>query len=316
VWLWLVGFVALNTVINLRGIRITAVVTKVMVAAELVVLVLFLTVGIWALANGRGRGFSLAPLFNSHTFTWTVVFAGVSVGVLSFLGFDGIAMLTEEAKGGARSVGRAMKLALVLAGVLFVVQVWVAALLVPDPAGLLANGDPDGTAFYDAATVAGGHWLSQLTSTATAVSWGVGDTMVAQVAVIRLLYVMGRDRQLPSFLAKVSVKRSVPTNATLLIAAVSTRLGLWMAHRADGIGLLSSLINIGALIAFLILHLCVIVHYLIRRRSKNLWAHLVLPLVGGGILVFVVINAHVPAGRRPELSGMGAQHSHTQAGQA
>jgi amino acid transporter len=71
VWLWLVGFVALNTVINLRGIRITAVVTKMMTAAELVVLALFLSVGVWALANGRGRGFSLAPLFNSHIFTWT-----------------------------------------------------------------------------------------------------------------------------------------------------------------------------------------------------------------------------------------------------
>lgn len=337
VWAWLVGFVLLNTVINLRGIRITAAVTKVMVAAELIVLALFLTVGVWALAHGRGRGFSLAPLFNNQTFTWQVVFAGVSVGVLSFLGFDGIAMLTEEAKGGARAVGRAMKLALLLAGVLFVVQVWAAALLVPDPHGLLANGDPNGTAFYDAASVAGGHRLSQITSIATAISWGVGYTMVAQVAVIRLLYAMGRDRQLPAFLAKVSVKRSVPTNATLVIAAVSTGLGLWMAHRSDGISLLSSLINMGALIAFLILHLCVIVHYLVRLRSRNLWAHLALPLVGAGILVFVVVNAHVLAqkvggiwlgagvlvlgvmylaGRRPELSGMAGQHAQTQAGQA
>jgi amino acid transporter len=337
VWVWLVGFVLLNTVINLRGIRITAAVTKVMVAAELIVLALFLAVGGWALAHGQGRGYSLAPLFNSQTFTWQVVFAGVSVGVLSFLGFDGIAMLTEEAKDGARAVGRAMKLALLLAGVLFVVQVWVAALLVPDPHGLLANGDPNGTAFYDAASVAGGHRLSQITSIATAISWGVGDTMVAQVAVIRLLYAMGRDRQLPGFLAKVSVKRSVPTNATLVIAAISTGLGLWMAHRSDGISLLSSLINMGALIAFLILHLCVIVHYLVRRRSRNLWAHLVLPLVGAGILIFVVVNAHVLAqkvggiwlaagaivlgvmylaGRRPEVSGMAGQHTQTQAGQA
>lgn len=337
VWAWLVGFVALNTGVNLRGIRITAAVTKVMVVAELVVLALFLTVGIWALAHGRGRGFSLAPLFNRSTFTWPIVFAGVSVGVLSFLGFDGIAMLTEEAKDGARAVGRAMKLALGLAGLLFVAQVWVAALLVPDPPGLVKNGDPNGTAFYDAANAAGGHWLSQVTSIATAISWGVGDTMVAQVAVIRLLYAMGRDRQLPAFLAKVSVKRSVPTNATLVIAAVSTALGLWMAHRTDGISLLSSLINMGALIAFLILHLCVIVHYMLRHRSRQVWSHLILPLVGAGILVFVVVNAHVlaqkvggiwlgagvvllavmyAAGRRPELSGLGGQHAQPEASQA
>jgi hypothetical protein len=50
--------------------------------------------------------------------------------------------------------------ALLLAGVLFIVQTWVAALLVPDAPGLLANGDPEGTAFYDAARAAGGGWLA------------------------------------------------------------------------------------------------------------------------------------------------------------
>lgn len=325
VWLWLIIFVAVNTIVNLRGIRITAVVTKIMVVGEIVVLAMFLAIGVWALASGKGNGFSFKPFFNSHTFTWELLGAGVSVGVLSFLGFDGIAMLTEEAKGGARAVGRSMKLALALAGVLFVVQVWVAAMLVPDPAGLLANGDPNGTAFYDAAGVAGGHWLSHVTSVATAISWGVGDTMVAQVAVIRLLYAMGRDRQLPGFLAKVSVRRSVPTNATLVIAAISAALGLWMSHRSDGLTLLTNLINMGALIAFVILHLCVVVYYVIRKRSKNIWSHLVLPVVGAAILIYVIINAHALAqevggiwigigvlvlvamyltGRRPRLAGM------------
>jgi amino acid transporter len=295
VWVWLVGFVALNTVVNLRGIRMTAVVTKVMIVVELAVLALFLTVGVWALLHGRGRGFSLSPLFNPATFSWPIVFGAVSVAVLSFLGFDGIAMLVEEAKGGAKQIGRAMRLALILAGVLFIAQVFVAALLVPDPAGLLANGDPNGTAFYDAATVAGGQWLSHVTATATAVSWGLADTLVAQVAVSRLLYAMARDGQLPAFLARVSVKRSVPANATLVVAGLSTAVGLWAANRPDGVGLLASLINMGALIAFLVLHLCVVVHYVIRRRSRRLWVHLIAPLVGFAILTYVVINANVLA---------------------
>jgi amino acid transporter len=294
-WVWLVGFVALNTLVNLRGIRMTAAVTKVMIVVELAVLALFLSVGVWALLHGRGRGFSLTPLFNPSTFSWPIVFGAVSVAVLSFLGFDGIAMLVEEAKGGAAQIGRAMRLALVLAGLLFIAQVFVAALLVPDPAGLLANGDPNGTAFYDAATVAGGQWLSHVTATATAVSWGLADTLVAQVAVSRLLYAMARDGQLPAFLAKVSVKRSVPANATVVVALISTALGLWAAGRPDGVGLLASLINMGALIAFLVLHLCVVVHYVIRQRSRRLWAHLIAPLAGFAILTYVVINANVLA---------------------
>ncbi|WP_255706059.1 amino acid permease [Microtetraspora sp. AC03309] len=188
-----------------------------------------------------------------------------------------------------------MRLALILAGVLFIVQVWVASLLVSDPAGLLAHGDENGTAFYDTAAASGGSRLAHIMSAATAISWGLADTLVAQVAVSRLLYAMARDRQLPSFLARVSVKHSVPANATLFIAALSTVLGVWMSSRKDGVTLLSSLINMGALIAFIVLHVSVIVHYVIRGRSTDLLAHLVTPLVGMAILVFVVINANILA---------------------
>src|SRR2546430_1002878 len=45
VWAWLVGFVALNTVINLRGIRMSMTFTKIMIVAELGVLALYLSVG-------------------------------------------------------------------------------------------------------------------------------------------------------------------------------------------------------------------------------------------------------------------------------
>jgi amino acid transporter len=293
VWGWLLIFVVINTVINLRGIKMTVKLTKLMIAAELAVLALFLVIGISALFQGKGHGFSLTPLFNPDTFSWPLVFGAVSIAVLSFLGFDAISMLVEESTGGSAQVGRAMRIALILAGVLFITQVWVAALLVPDPAGVMANGSE--TAFYDAAAVAGGDWLSTLASTATAVSWGLADTLVAQVAVSRLLYAMARDRQLPAFLAKVSVKHSVPANATLLVAGLSIVLGIYMSTRDDGVDLLAGLINMGALVAFIVLHISVIVHYVVRGRSTNLWAHLIVPLIGIAILVFVVINANILA---------------------
>ncbi|MEU6715578.1 APC family permease [Nonomuraea sp. NPDC046802] len=293
VWAWLIVFVGVNTVINLRGIRMTVKLTRVMIAFEVIVLALFLAVGLWALLQGKGHGFSLSPLFNPETFSWPVVFSAVSVAVLSFLGFDGISMLVEESTGGSEQVGRAMRLALVLAGVLFVTQVWVAALLVPDPGGLLVKDT--GTAFYDAAAVAGGDWLRHLTTTATALSWGIANTLVAQVAVSRLLYAMARDRQLPSLLAKVSVRHSVPANAIMLISLLSVGVGIWMSTRADGVDLLTSLINMGAMVAFVVLHVSVIVHYSLRHDSDRWWSHLIAPLIGMGILVFVVINANILA---------------------
>ncbi len=98
-----------------------------------------------------------------------------------------------------------------------------------------------------------------------------------------------------------------------------------MNSRGDGINLLASLINFGALTAFLALHVSVFVWYVIRKRSRNLFAHLLMPAAGATILGFVVVNANVAAqrlgfvwiglgvlvllglyvtGRRPELPGL------------
>ncbi|WP_018683771.1 APC family permease [Actinokineospora enzanensis] len=325
VWLWLVAFVLLNTAVNYLGIEMTARVNRVMLAAQLVILAIFLVIGIVALAQGKGHGFSFSPLFDSGTFSWPLIFGAVSVAVLSFLGFDGISTLAEENRDSAKAIGRSMVAALLVTGVLFIVQTWVAALLVPDPASLIKDGDAAGTAFYDAARVAGGGWLAVLTAAATAVSWGFANSLVAQAATSRLLYAMARDRQLPAFLGKVHPTRRVPVNATLLVAGVSLALGLYMQSRDDGVTLLSSLVNFGAMTAFLVLHVSVVIHYVIRNRSRNWWKHLVAPVIGFAILGYVVINAKVAAqllgfvwlgiglvvligllvaGRRPALAGM------------
>ena len=136
---------------------------------------------------------------------------------------------------------------------------------------------------------------------------------------------MARDKQLPTFLSRVSVRHAVPVNAVVLVAMISLALGLYMASRDDGIAVLASLINFGAVLAFVTLHVAVVWHYVIRQRSRNLLAHLICPLLGGGLLVAVAIHANVLAqkvgliwlaagvvvlaglwltGRRPTLSGM------------
>ncbi|MEU5994813.1 APC family permease [Spirillospora sp. NPDC047418] len=295
VWLWLVAFVLLNTVVNFFGIEMTARINRVMLLAELVILVIFLVIGVVALAQGKGHGGGFTPIYNGATFSWGLVFGAVSIAVLSFLGFDGISTLAEENRESARAIGRSMVAALVLVGLLFIVQTWVASLLVPHPDALIKDGDPDGTAFYDAARVAGGAWLAKLTALATAIAWGFANSLVAQAATSRLLYAMARDRQLPGFLAKVHPTRRVPVNATLLVAAVSLALGLYMAERDDGITLLSSLINFGAMTAFLVLHVSVVVHYVVRSGSRDWWRHLIAPVIGFLILGYVVINAKVAA---------------------
>jgi amino acid transporter len=329
-WGWVVLFIVVNTAVNYFGIEATAKVNRILLVAEILVLLLFLVIGIGAIVRGKGDGFSWRPLYDASNFHIGVVFSAVSVAVLSFLGFDGISTLAEENKQGARQIGRATVAALALAGTLFIVQTWVAALLVQSRDQLIRNGDPAGTAFYDAAEFAGGHWLSVLTAIATAIAWGFANALVAQAATSRLLYSMARDRQLPGFLAKIDGRHQVPANATFLVAAVSLVVGVYMAHRSDGVTVLSTLVNFGALTAFLLLHASVVNHYVLRSGSREYWQHVVAPLIGFLIIGYVIIKANVAAqrlglswltlgvvilvvfystGRRPQLAGMNAAAS-------
>jgi len=305
-WAWLIAFIAINTVVNALGIKLTMGVTRLLLIGELIVLGIFMVIGVKGLIDGKGNGFSFDAFYNSNTFTWSVAFGAASIAVLSFLGFDGISMLAEENRGNARAIGRAMAAALGLAGLLFVAQTWVASMYVPDPATLI-NADATtsegagalANAFYDAAEAAGGGWLATLTAAATAIAWGFADTLVAQVATSRLLYAMSRDRQLPRFLSKVSVRHGVPTNSILLVSLLSLGVGIWATYDSGkidaNIATVSGLVNFGAMIAFAALHVAVIWHYIGRMKSKRFFGHLVMPLIGIAILAVVIVNAQIKA---------------------
>ena len=119
-WIWLVGFISFNAVVNLLGIQLSARVNRYMLAMELVILALFVILGLAALYGGTGAGrLTLKPIYDPHVFSLATVAGATSIAVLSFLGFDGISTLAEENRGGQNAVGRATVLSLLLVGVLF-----------------------------------------------------------------------------------------------------------------------------------------------------------------------------------------------------
>src|SRR5699024_7908663 len=206
-------FVVINTVINYFGIEMTAKTNKIFLVFELIVLILFLIFGITAIVNGvNGATFSFDPLYNPDRFSMRLVLGGVSIAVRSFIGFDAISTLSEESKGRPEAIGRGMVYSLLIVGVLFIVQTWVAALICPD---FNSFADID-TAFYETAAIAGAKRLGVLTAIATALAWGIADALVAQAAISRVLYSMARDRKLPRFLSKVHPKYQTPYASTLL----------------------------------------------------------------------------------------------------
>lgn len=115
---WMLLFLISATVVNLRGVTLTALVNKLFLIGELVVLALFLGFGFHALHNGMGSGeLTSTPFYEASRFNLDLVMAAVSVAVLSFLGFDAISTLSEEVKGDPRrQIGRASLISLFVMG--------------------------------------------------------------------------------------------------------------------------------------------------------------------------------------------------------
>jgi amino acid transporter len=267
----------------LLGIEFTARVNRYMLVLELATLGLFIVLGLIALYGGAGAGgLTLQPIYDPRVFSWSTVAGATSIAVLSFLGFDGISTLAEENRGSENAVGRATVLSLILVGAMFMLQTWIAA----DLARGMRFGSPD-TAFYEVAERAGGAWLRLVTILATVIASAIANAVAAQAAVSRILFAMARDGKLPAILAKVHPRFKTPYVSTLAVAVVSLLVGLLFSDRLDD---LSRVVNFGALTGFVLLHLSVINHYFFRRRSGDWLRHVVFPLTGLAIIVYVLFE--------------------------
>ena len=285
-----VAFVA-TTLLNLAGVRVAARVGLVVLVGELVVLVVFLVAGGIVLVTEGGARPWFSPFSSLATVDASLVMNAVSVAVLSYLGFDAIASFAEESEGEARHVGQAIGLCLAVAGVAFVAQTWMVAVLSDQvPADLTAAPAMQGTAFYDVTRVAIGPWLA----TVVAVTKAIGPmfaAMTGQAAAARLLYGMARDGRLPGQLAAVDQVRGVPRTALIVTAALTLVVSVWAARRADGLGVLVSIVDVGALSAFLLLHLSVVGFFVHRRRATRGARHTIVPVLGAGVTLWVLIEA-------------------------
>jgi amino acid transporter len=280
-WIWLVAFITFNAAVNFVGIQFTARINRYMLIMELLALALFVILGLTALNGGAGAGrLTLKPIYDAHVFSWATVAGATSIAVLSFLGFDGISTLSEESRSGKNAVGRATVLSLILVGALFMLQTWIAT----DLSAGMRFGSPE-TAFYEIAERAGGAWLRLITIIAVVIASAIANAMAAQAAVSRILFAMARDGKLPAILAKVHPRYKTPYVSTLSVAGVSLVVGVLFANRVDDLTLI---VNFGALTGFVLLHLSVINHYLIRRRSGDWLRHLIFPLIGMLIIVYVL----------------------------
>lgn len=278
---WILLLVTVTTGVNWFGITVTARANFASVAIQVTVLLGFMALGVAALHAGKGTGgLTFAPVFDAAKFDAGKLFTATSICIMSFLGFDAVSTLAEEVEGGNRRiVGRAIIAVLLLSAVFFVGLTWILGNLLPGIAIKDASA-----AVYELAAWATGPWTAVVLAWTYAGVVGLSNALPMQVGVARVVFAMGRDRQLPSVLARIHPRYHTPYVGMLVTAAISLIVALFMKNRLDD---LASIVNFGALSGFLFLHVSVLARFAFKLRSRAWGTHWLVPICGIGVVLAV-----------------------------
>ncbi|MEU0401687.1 APC family permease [Streptomyces sp. NPDC006197] len=201
-----VAAVVALTAVNYGGVQKSALLTRVIVAVVLAVLACVVTVTFGA--GGEGL-----PALGGE-FTTGGVLQAAGLLFFAFAGYARIATLGEEVRDPARTIPRAVPLALGIALAVYAL-VAVGVLTALGPSALAVSPAP----LADAARAADAAWLVPLVTAGAAVA-ALGSLLSLILGVSRTTLAMARDAYLPTALAAVHPRYRVPHRAELAVGAV------------------------------------------------------------------------------------------------
>jgi putrescine importer len=281
VWVFLTA--ATITSINLSGIEMTSRVTIAFSAVLGASIIWFVAAALHALAHGAGAGtwLSIKPFYDPKTYSLSAIMSATPIAVLSFLGFDGISTLAEDAKDPTKNIARATILVCLVAGTIFIVQTWLGQLVWPD----YSKFKNQETAFSEIGRLIGGLPLYYLIASLVVMQAWV-SAIASQASASRMLFGMARDGRLPNrVFGYVHPVLRTPMYSILLMGGVAC-IGALLLDLDKA----AELVNFGACLGFMAVNLSVFGQYFIRERQRSgwrIWKNLVAP--GFGFLVCLYI---------------------------
>jgi amino acid transporter len=278
-WVWILIAIVVVTVLNIVGIVSVARANFLLLALQVIFIVVFVVMA-FVTINKVGDVNLMAPFTGDGTVGGAgPIFAGAAILCLSFLGFDAVSTMSEEAKDPTRTVPKAIMIATVVCGLIFFGLSYVSQLVFPS--NQFADVD---SGSLDVMTTAGGQFLNTF-FTAAYVAGCVGSALTSQASVARILYAMGRDGIMPrKVFGHVSLRFATPTFAILVVSVISLA-ALWI-----DLGFLASIVSFGALVAFSAVNLTVIKHYFFDEGEKNVLNNLILPVIGFLLTIWLWFN--------------------------
>lgn len=284
---FVIFFISLFTGLNLFGIRTSARINEILAGGMGIVILIFLAAAARYVLHvpHDGVAFFSRPFYDPQTFSTTAVLGGTSLAVLTYIGFDGISTLSEEAENPRRNILLATVLVCLITGVLASVEVYAAQLVWP---GTQPFPDVD-TAFVHVAGRAAGAWLFLLINITLLVAT-IGSGMGSQLGAARLLFGMGRSNALPkSFFGAIEPKRRIPQNNVIFVGvlALAGTTVLTFERAAE-------LLNFGALLAFMGVNAASFTRYFLRERQRTI-GNFLPPIFGFSICLLLWLNLSRPA---------------------
>jgi basic amino acid/polyamine antiporter, APA family len=202
-----VAAVAALSALNYRGITKTAVLARILLACTLVALTAFV-VGI-ALARPSHLSLCVWPTASPYG-----VLQSAGLLFFAFAGYARIATMGEEVRDPARTIPRAITLALAIAVAVYLV-VGVAALLAAGPERLAHAAAP----LTEAVRAVGATPLIPVLAVGGALA-SLGALLALIAGLGRTTLAMARNRDLPSWLAAVHPRHRVPHRAEIALGVV------------------------------------------------------------------------------------------------
>ena len=261
-WMWIVGLILVITVLNIIGVRVSAVANMIMVVFQALLAIVFVVLTVRAILSDDALAFTFAPFYSVSADMASLV-GGASVLALAFLGFDAVTTLSEETVDPRRTVPRSIMWIAALGAAFFVSITYVMQTLVPDLDTLNAiTPDIEGASPYIALFIGG--ILFQTIFLAGATVSVVSSGLASQLSASRLLYAMGRDGIIARKLfGYVHPRLGTPVINIVLVGAIALT-----ALQLD-LNAATSLINFGAFTAFAFVNLSVIAFWIRHRRTEH-----------------------------------------------
>jgi len=284
IWMWVLTFIIVTTVINIFGIKLSANINVLMMAFQFLVIVIFIALSIKGVLGGMGTGtlFSFSPFANS-TGSMSFVLAGAAIACYSYLGFDAVSTLTEETYKPEKTIPKAIILVTLIGGAIFIVSSYVTQLVHPD---YLHFKDVNSAGFEIAQQIGGNLFSAIFLAGIIIAQFASGIS--AQASASRLLYAMGRDSVLPKKVFGFIHSKFRTPILNIVIVGMIALLALKLSVSTS-----TSFINFGAFSAFTLVNISVIAHFYIRNRRRTLkdtLLYLLFPLLGAVFDFWLLVN--------------------------